>query len=97
MKSKGFMFTADAIFAIILVVLLATAYVNIYKVEGVDVEASKSLKQQAIDEALVSFYGDGSSTSTSISASARQGYCVTAFDYDLPASLSWEDYCKEMN
>ncbi len=96
--SKGFAFTIDAMFAISIVIILAAAYANIYLVEKADVEAAKSVRQQAIDEALVSFYTNGSPSLPVISGTAKYHYCTKLLDYDFSTPVAVKDtYCWEVS
>ncbi|MBU0662361.1 MAG: hypothetical protein ABH854_04640 [Candidatus Diapherotrites archaeon] len=80
-SENGFMFTIDAMFAILLVVALAALFAAYFSIMGAESHALQMHEQLAGDDAMLGAYGIGPANAAT-AVTKEFGTCYTYFEYD---------------
>ncbi len=81
--NKGFVFTIDSIFAIIVAVSLISALVSMQQTEKGKEKMFKTTSQKAMDKAMVDFYVSDDTAGT-VPAAAKYYYSAKTIRYAIP-------------
>ncbi len=103
MNRKGFIFSIDGLFAILLIIILGELFIAYYSVEEGRSQAFESAEAAASDAAIVGFYlnkgvGDFAGLSEGIPTGSEIGKCsvkyVYSYDGSSQGSIEENKFCK---
>ena len=93
MKSKGFMFTVDALLSVFAIIFLMGIWA--FMVQTSDAQELKSLDATAHDKAVTGFYQNQIETDT-IGAGDTFGVCNSYYTYDIATEALFEQkFCEK--
>ena len=98
--NRGIMFTMDAVFALIIVILLIAYLPQQLNAAEEDGHAFENLQSQALDKAIIGYYEESIGNEI-ISETARQGKCVVVYTIDPGNDLAAgeviirDSFCEE--
>ncbi len=81
-NKKGLIFSTDAFFGLVLVVILAAAFSIYYTSGKTNSNINETLNYQTTDNAIVAFYL-GRGESGSAQPNAEHAQCITTYHYEL--------------
>ncbi|AJF60683.1 MAG: hypothetical protein J4224_01790 [Candidatus Diapherotrites archaeon] len=85
MKEKGFIFSSDALFAVLIVIVVFSTLTTYFLIEQSEEKAIYSVDRETADAALVGFYLNREASdfglSETFSIAAKQSKCNIIYDY----------------